>query len=72
MSFIDFILACEKAEGGALLRDYLATKSQRDMETFFSSKGFKIEDMNKLWEAKEKGKYFCIDYEYINGPGKSY
>jgi len=73
-SFIDFILECEGKGGGAKLRDYLATKSYDEMKMFFDKGKYEIADpeLKKLWQAKDAGKYFCIDYEYINGPGKSY
>ena len=76
-NFIDFILDCEKKGGGALLRDYLAKKTKAELKTFFKEgTKFKYEiaepELEKLWKAKDKGSYFSIDYEYINGPGKSY
>lgn len=73
-SFIDFILECEGKGGGAILRDYMATDSYDKMVAFFAKKdyAFQEQELKKLWKAKAEGNYFSIDYEYINGPGKSY
>jgi len=72
--FIQFILDCEKEHGGALLRQYMATSSIIEMRDFFILKKYSIPDseLKTLWDAKEGAKYICIDYEYINGVGKSY
>ena len=52
----------------------MATKSLDEMSKFFVKGLYAIPDpeLKKLWQAKAEGKYFSIDYEYINGPGKSY
>jgi hypothetical protein len=79
MNFIDFIRECERPGGGVLLREYLATQTLREMTTFFVKNNFYVvdnkpeeEELAKLWDAKERAKYLCIDYEYINGKGMSY
>ena len=78
-NFIDFILDCEKKGGGPLLREYLATMTYEEMKNFFVKNNFYIVDnkvdekeLQKLWTAKERAEYLSIDYEFINGPGKSY
>lgn len=74
-TFIQFILDCEQQHGGALLREYMATSSLQAMKGFFDKYQYKFDDpkeLDKIWDAKEKAKYISIDYEYINGLGKSY
>ncbi len=72
--FIDFILDCEKKNGGRLFREYMATESYDELNQFFKKKEYAIADtdLKKLWDAKSGAKYLSIDYEYINGPGMSY
>jgi hypothetical protein len=78
-TFIDFILDCETAHGGALFREYLATTNKDEMDKFFQGKNIRGDtyvirepELSRLWEAKDKAEYISIDYEYINGAGKSY
>ncbi len=78
-TFIDFIWDCEQSGGEVLLREYLASNSIDKMMEFFggkNSRGFVYTlqpgEKERLWEAKARAKYFSIDYEYLNSPGKSY
>jgi hypothetical protein len=62
-----------------LFREYLATTNIGEMDSFFKGnniRGYKYAirepELSRLWQAKDKAEYISIDYEYINGAGKSY